>query len=494
MSENIEHPVVFLSYARTSPEHVEKITNFASMLRKDGIDAKIDEWDLKVGHDIYFFMETHIKRESDKVLLILTKEFVEKANERKSGVGTETQLISKEVYDDVKQERIIPIVWECDEKGEPYIPTFLETRLYIDLSSNEKFGENYEILLRTLYNKPKNPKEELGEMPKWLDDTNKYYPKTNEVVKRFSYIIDHRPDNINPTMEEFYETYYEYLKTFLLELSSNDTKTVVKEMYENLEDYQQLKNDFEEFTDILTKKGKYCDVEYNIIVEFLTQVHPLTFNSGNGESMSAYDICKFAFILRELFLYLIAYGLKNKNYKLIADLLHSPYYLTDAYNQQKGTQHFVELDIRGPRDMNDYADYYYKQFENKQYPSPLGELLIQRLPPLINAEYLIDADLLCCYVSFLNKEEYENKFWFPYTYVYKGRHTSFEMFRRLTSKKYFEEVKGIFDVETIGEFKTKVISTNDSHLGRRQIKFSNSFECVNPIEDYIDLNEIGCER
>ena len=494
MSEYIKHPVVFLSYARTSQEHIEKITNFASMLRKDGIDAKLDEWDLKVGQDLYFFMENNIKRESDNVLLILTKEFVEKANERKFGVGTEMQLVSKEVYDDVKQERIIPIVWECDEKGDPYIPDFLETRLYIDLSSNEKFGENYETLLRTLYNKPKNPKEDLGEMPEWLNDTNKYYPKTNEVVKRFSYSVEHHPDNINPIMEEFYEEYYEYLKTFTLEYSSKDTETIVKEMYENLEEYQQLKNDFEEFTDILTKKGKYYDVDYRIIVDFLAQVHSLTFNSGNGGSMNTYDSYKFAFILRELFLYLIAYGLKNKNYQLIEDLLHSPYYLTDAYNRQKGTQHFVELDIREPRDMNNYIDYYYKNVEKLQYPSPLGQLLISRLPSNLNAEYLIDADLLCCYVSFLNKEEYENEFWFPYTYVYKERHDSFEMFRKLTSNKYFEEVKGIFDVETIEEFKTKVISTNDSLLGRGGIKFIDTIGYVRPIEDYIDLNKIGCER
>ena len=58
MSEYIKHPVVFLSYARTSQEHIEKITNFASMLRKDGIDAKLDEWDLKVGQDLYFLWKT----------------------------------------------------------------------------------------------------------------------------------------------------------------------------------------------------------------------------------------------------------------------------------------------------------------------------------------------------------------------------------------------------------------------------------------------------
>lgn len=116
------------------------------------------------------------------------------------------------------------------------------------------------------------------------------------------------------------------------------------------------------------------------------------------------------------------------------------------------------------------------------------------MPNKLKPEYLIDADLLCCYVSFLNKEEYENEFWFPYTYVNKGRGTSFGIFRKLTSKKYFEEVKGIFNVETIEEFKTKVISTNDSYLGRGQMRLNNTIEHVRPIEEYIDLNEIGCER
>lgn len=494
MSEDIKHPVVFLSYARTNSEHVENIVDFASKLRSHGIDARMDEWDLKVGNDLYYFMENNIKRESDKVLLILNKEFVEKANDRKSGVGTETQLLSKEVYTDVEQERIIPIVWECDEKGDPYLPTFLETRFYIDLSSDEKFGENYEKLLRILYNKPKNPKEELGEMPDWLNDTNKYYPKTNELVKRFTYSIEHKPNKINQIIEDFYDEYYEYLKTFPLEFNSNDTKTIVEEIYKNLEEYQQLKNDFEEFTDILTKKGKYCDVDYDLLVEFLTKVHSLTFNSMNKENINTYDIYKFEFILRELFLYLIAYGLKNKNYRMIAHLLHSPYYLTDEFNQEKGTQHYVELDIRGQRDLGDYMAHYYKNIEGKVYASSIGQLLITRLPKSLYSEYLIDADLLCCYVSFLNPAEYKNEFWFPYTYIYKGRHPSFEMFRRLTSKRYFEDVKNIFDVETIDEFKTKVESTQDSYLGRGQMKLNNSFEYVRPIEYYINLNEIGGEK
>jgi hypothetical protein len=52
------------------------------------------------------------------------------------------------------------------------------------------------------------------------------------------------------------------------------------------------------------------------------------------------------------------------------------------------------------------------------------------------------------------------------------------MFRRLTSKRYFEDVKEIFNVETIEEFKNKVIATHDSLLGQRKIRLSNSWENV----------------
>ena len=62
--ENNNHPVVFISYARTNAQHIERIANFANKLRNHGIDAKLDEWDLKVGNDIYHFMEEKIKSEA----------------------------------------------------------------------------------------------------------------------------------------------------------------------------------------------------------------------------------------------------------------------------------------------------------------------------------------------------------------------------------------------------------------------------------------------
>jgi hypothetical protein len=46
------------------------------------------------------------------VLVISDKTYAQKADARRKGVGTESQIISKEVYDKVEQSKFIPIVCE----------------------------------------------------------------------------------------------------------------------------------------------------------------------------------------------------------------------------------------------------------------------------------------------------------------------------------------------------------------------------------------------
>ena len=119
--------------------------NLATRLLSDGVHVHIDKWDLKEGHDKFNFMEKMVKLDDiQKVLIIPDQKYSEKAEQRAGGVGTETQIISPEIYADVSQEKFIPIIAQKDEKGDPYLPTFLKSRIYIDLSDEDKFEENYE--------------------------------------------------------------------------------------------------------------------------------------------------------------------------------------------------------------------------------------------------------------------------------------------------------------------------------------------------------------
>lgn len=113
-------PKVFISYSWTTPQHEQWVLDLADRLSGDGIVVTLDKWDLKEGQDKHAFMEQMVHDETiGKVLVICDRGYQVKADDRKGGVGTESQLISKEVYDNTGQEKFIPIVREYDKDGNP---------------------------------------------------------------------------------------------------------------------------------------------------------------------------------------------------------------------------------------------------------------------------------------------------------------------------------------------------------------------------------------
>ena len=59
--------------------------------------------------------------EIKKVAIICDRMYVEKANERSGGVGTETQIITPEIYEKEDQGKFVAIIAEKDEEGRPLV-------------------------------------------------------------------------------------------------------------------------------------------------------------------------------------------------------------------------------------------------------------------------------------------------------------------------------------------------------------------------------------
>ena len=176
-------PKVFISYSRKS---FERVLELATRLRGDGVDVILDTWDLKEGQDKHVFMEQSVNDESiHKVLLICDKAYAEKANTREGGVGDETMIISAEVYGRVKQGKFIPIIFERNENGETYTPTYLKSRIYIDLcQDNSQYEKEYEKLLRNLYEKPEHQKPVLGKRPEFLKNENVDFSDIRDLLRQ----------------------------------------------------------------------------------------------------------------------------------------------------------------------------------------------------------------------------------------------------------------------------------------------------------------------
>jgi hypothetical protein len=170
----IQAPKVFISYSWTSQEYKEQVLDIADRLIKEvGIEVIIDEYDLKGGQDVVAFME---KLRTDKsishVLVLCDQAYVSKADGRSKGVGIEAQIISPDVYKEVGQTRVLPVVMERTSEGDACLPTFLQSRLYFDFSSTESMHREWERLGRHLWGKPMRTKPPKGAEPQYLSETS----------------------------------------------------------------------------------------------------------------------------------------------------------------------------------------------------------------------------------------------------------------------------------------------------------------------------------
>jgi hypothetical protein len=178
-------PKVLVSYSWSSPGHQETVRLWAERLISDGVDVLLDVFDLKEGQDKFTFMERMVTDpDVTHVLVVCDEEYSKKADARKAGVGTESQIISREVYEKVDQSKFIPLVCEFSSDREPYLPAFFKSRIWVDFSSSEAVNEHWEQLVRALYGKPIHQKPEIGNPPTYITTTQNV--PSNPAVAKFS--------------------------------------------------------------------------------------------------------------------------------------------------------------------------------------------------------------------------------------------------------------------------------------------------------------------
>ncbi|WFB46715.1 toll/interleukin-1 receptor domain-containing protein [Vibrio coralliilyticus] len=154
-------PKVFVSYSHDSPHHKSWVLSLATNLRSSGIDAILDQWELAAGDDLPAFMERNIV-DSDYILMICTDSYVAKANSGKGGVGYEKMIVTSDLMANIDSNKVIPII---RQKGTNEVPTFLKTKLFINMS-NEEFEEfGFDELIRTIHNSPLYKKPDIGSNP-----------------------------------------------------------------------------------------------------------------------------------------------------------------------------------------------------------------------------------------------------------------------------------------------------------------------------------------
>lgn len=483
-------PKVFISYSWTNEEHISNIIEFATYLMNNRIEVIIDEWDLPEGNDLNHFMEENVRStDIDFVLIISDKEYARKANERSGGVGTETQIISKKVYEDVNQTKFIPIVWQNDENGKPYLPDYLSTRKYFDLTPKNRYS-NLKKLLRRIHNLPEYPKPKLGNFPKELLKTEKYFPNLKEYVETFDEKIEKNPKLINSITRNFLKDFFNNLNNFKMKFDTRNTSEISDKLYNNIEEYTPLRDCYIEFIEKITQVHEFAPINYDIIKELFENIYSKYTTPNIDESYMREEFMNFDFILRELFLYTITISVKNNDYELTSYLLNSPYFLNDKYTLDKNHQTFLNLDRRGNIPTDEYLTKYCNEHDLNKLTG-MGHFLISRIHKNYEVDDFVNSDILCCHISIINLHDQYG--WFPFTYIYKE--TDFiPLYQKLISERHCEKVKCIFDIEYMHELEEK-IKYSEEYFGKIKYGFSNVFmNYVKPISEYINVDEIASKK
>ena len=155
-------PRVFLSYTITSDEHAAWVESLATMLRENGINARLDMWHLRAGMDLPQFMCNEIAL-ADRVIIVSNDQYAERADGRLGGVGWETMLIAGDLLTrSAEDSKYLVIARTRDlRRG---VPMFLKSKLVIDWPDSAADERCREWLLRELYNQiPSEPS--LGPPP-----------------------------------------------------------------------------------------------------------------------------------------------------------------------------------------------------------------------------------------------------------------------------------------------------------------------------------------
>ncbi len=148
-NNTMRKPIVFISYSWTPIENQRYVFGLVEKLTADGVTVIYDKKDLCPGQDKDYFMEHALtNHEIDCVLIVCNQDYMEKANARSGGVGYESGIILSQITSRPLQRKFIPVVFETNQNGQAYLPTFLKSRIYIDLTKEN----GYKDLLASIHN------------------------------------------------------------------------------------------------------------------------------------------------------------------------------------------------------------------------------------------------------------------------------------------------------------------------------------------------------
>ncbi|MDR3292975.1 MAG: TIR domain-containing protein [Clostridiales bacterium] len=481
----IENPKVFISYAWGTDEYQEKVLTFATRLQREaGVEVIFDKWTMDAGNDTYAFMEKSVNDDTIHfVLILLDENYAEKADKRKGGVGTETQIISPEVYNKTKQTKFIPIIFERGADGAIYTPAYLKSLLYFDLTGNTEEAE-FKRLVRHIYGVKTYPIPEKGKRPDWVD-------KAETIAVGFYAPLSKLDIEKNPKERR------KISKIIFDDIIKSVMAIEVPSVWDN----SGQTKDPQPFLDAIEATKPYRDAYIELVEriaiddyfedEFVAfaEAYKLEMDKLLNQNYVTDVKC---FLLHELAIYTIAILWKQSEFAKIRNIVQRTYF---AFGKRDdGTFAF--------RNFFYSDDGYIKSAKNtkdgKNYISASTKLWGERINEKYKAEQFAFADTLIFNLDILFAKKDVRWYWFPRSYILSGTYgiaSDFWRFARglvsLSEIKRLSELFGTSDVSALKTLIKKIEVFQSDGQGSERYGYTMAYHNAPLITDSIKIEEIG---
>lgn len=447
----MENPKIFISYSWHPEENKIRVQRLAERLMQDGVNVKLDVWDLKHGHDKYVFMEQLVKDpDIKKVLVICNEDYARKADDRTGGVGTESTIMSSDIYSLAEQTKFIPILVE-KKNGEPCLPTFLKSRMYIDMSSNDIYELGYDQLLRDIYEKPLLRKPALGKMPSYLAADEPVLLSTAQEQRMLKEKVADST-NLQTLIARYCNKLIESLDQFKVSFRGGKTSDLIEMIEKSIASMQVVINDFMTFVDTVASNSECNGKQFVDFFEKLLQYYEDK-DIELASSTDSWHLCNdnYRFFNYELFLSFTAIMLKYERFDIIKEVTDTDYcILSNRLGRQIKALNFAEF-----QKYNYTLDYH----KNKGFSSSSQVAFLMNNYGGDKFASWVEVDILLYYLSLIyGKPGDRMSMWYPTLSIYNR---AFEILPKIASMRYFEKAKVMFGVGDKDSFKTLLVRTKD---------------------------------
>ncbi len=387
----------------------------------------------------------------NKVLVVCDERYATKADGRAGGVGTETQIISKDVYDKVRQEKFITLVRERDGEGKEFLPIYLRNRKYIDFSKDDDFGESYDALLRVLFGRPELKKPQLGKPPAHLFVEGATDVKVAGKLERLKDAVKRERPYAHTALQEYLDLFADSLEDFRLAYDPKAPVPFDDQVVASISAFTPYRDSFVECMLFLAAYMNDPDA-YDRVFAFLEAILPFR---DRPEKMSSYyqvSFDNYRFILYELFLYLVAGLIKTRRYTAAVRFMNGEYHFTESLGGTRYRKERADVFNNPVASLDEQRN---QRLKLNRY-SVLADLIVERAThPKLGKADLMQADFLLFFRPYLLGES-DGRGWYPRCIGYAPQIGTFEIFAKATSAHGFEAARQILKVKDLSDLDARI--------------------------------------